>query len=61
MDIAEIPSEYEVIISLPQGEKPSVPSVQSVWAGADWNEKDLGLGWNSVFLDMRICSSIEST
>lgn len=40
MDIAEIPSEYEVIISLPQGEKPSVPSVQSVWAGADWNEKE---------------------
>ena len=36
----QIPMEYEVIISLPQGDNPSVPSVQSIWIGADWNEKE---------------------
>lgn len=37
---AEVPVEYEVIISLPQGDTPTVPSVQSVWVGANWNEKE---------------------
>ena len=36
----DIPLEVEVLIDLPDGREPSVPSVQSVWIGADWNEKE---------------------
>lgn len=36
----DIPLEFEVIITLPQTDVPSVPSVQSIWVGADWNEKE---------------------
>ena len=36
----DIPLEIEVVVTLPQGEAPSVPSVQSIWVGADWNEKE---------------------
>jgi len=36
----DVTIEYEVIITLPQGDSPTVPSVQSVWAGANWNEKE---------------------
>ena len=36
----DIPLEVEVIITLPQTDSPSVPSVQSIWVGADWNEKE---------------------
>jgi len=36
----DIPLEVEVVIALPQGDQPTVPSVQGVWVGADWNEKE---------------------
>ena len=35
-----IPLEFEIVITLPQGDTPSVPSVQNIWVGADWNEKE---------------------
>ena len=37
---SQIPVEFEVIISLPNNDTPSVPSVQHIWVGADWNEKE---------------------
>ena len=37
---SQIPVEFEVIISLPNNDTPSVPTVQHVWGGADWNEKE---------------------
>ena len=37
---AQIPVEFEIIISLPNNDTPSIPSVQHVWIGADWNEKE---------------------
>jgi len=37
---SDIPLEFEIIVTLPQGDEPSVPSVQNVWVGADWNEKE---------------------
>lgn len=36
----DIPLEFEVVVTLPQTKTPSVPSVQSIWVGADWNEKE---------------------
>ena len=36
----DIPMEFEVFMPLPQGDTPSVPSIQSIWVGADWNEKE---------------------
>ncbi len=36
----DVPLEVEVVLTLPQGQTPSVPSVQSLWVGADWNEKE---------------------
>jgi NADH-quinone oxidoreductase subunit C len=36
----DLPLEIEVVVSLPAGDEPTVPSVQSVWKGADWNEKE---------------------
>ena len=36
----DIPMEFEVFMPLPQGDSPSVPSIQSIWVGADWNEKE---------------------
>jgi NADH:ubiquinone oxidoreductase subunit C len=37
---SQIPVEFEVVISLPNNDTPSVPSVQHIWIGADWNEKE---------------------
>ena len=37
---SQIPVEFEVIINLPNNDTPSVPTVQHVWGGADWNEKE---------------------
>ncbi|MCH1540341.1 MAG: NADH-quinone oxidoreductase subunit C [Candidatus Poseidonia sp.] len=37
---SDIPLELEIIITLPQTDEPSVPSVQKIWVGADWNEKE---------------------
>ena len=36
----QIPVEFEIIISLPNNDTPSIPTVQHVWNGADWNEKE---------------------
>ena len=36
----DIPLEVEVIVDLPNNDDPRVQSVQSVWVGADWNEKE---------------------
>ena len=36
----DIPMEFEVFINLPEGNTPSVPSIQDIWEGADWNEKE---------------------
>ena len=36
----QVPVEFEVIISLPNNDTPSVPTVQHIWNGADWNEKE---------------------
>ena len=44
----DIPLEIEVVITLPQGETPTVPSVQGIWVGADWNEKET---WDLVGID----------
>ena len=35
-----IPVEFEVIINLANNDSPTVPSVQKIWGGADWNEKE---------------------
>jgi|TARA_B100001540_G_scaffold317469_1_gene350792 NADH:ubiquinone oxidoreductase subunit C len=37
---SQIPVEFEIIISLPNNDTPSIPTVQHVWNGADWNEKE---------------------
>jgi len=44
----DIPLEVEVFIPLPHGENPSVSSIQSIWKGADWNEKET---WDLVGID----------
>ena len=36
----QIPVEFEIIISLPNNDTPSIPTVQHIWNGADWNEKE---------------------
>ena len=37
---SQIPVEIEAVIYLPNNDTPSVPSVQHIWVGADWNEKE---------------------
>ncbi|GIQ96717.1 MAG: hypothetical protein CM15mP2_2040 [Methanobacteriota archaeon] len=37
---SQVPVEFEVIINLPNNDTPSVPTVQHIWGGADWNEKE---------------------
>jgi len=37
---SQVPVEFEVIINLPNSDTPSVPTVQHIWGGADWNEKE---------------------
>jgi NADH:ubiquinone oxidoreductase subunit C len=44
----DIPIEYEVFIPIEKTESPSVPSVQDIWGGADWNEKET---WDLVGID----------
>ena len=44
----DIPMEFEVFIPLPAGDSPSVPSIQDIWEGADWNEKET---WDLVGID----------
>ncbi len=44
----DIPMEFEIFVDLPAGDSPSVPSVQDVWEGADWNEKET---WDLLGID----------
>ena len=44
----DIPVEFEIFIPLPAGQSPSVPSIQDIWEGADWNEKET---WDLVGID----------
>lgn len=36
----DIPLEFEILIPLENNDSPAVPSVQDIWVGADWNEKE---------------------
>ncbi len=44
----DVPMEFEISISIPDTRRPSVPSVQEVWMGADWNEKET---WDLVGIE----------
>ena len=37
---SEVPLEIQISISLPDTREPMVASVQDLWVGADWNEKE---------------------
>jgi len=43
-----VPLEVEVRVALPETREPSVASVQDIWVGADWNEKET---WDLVGID----------
>ena len=45
---ADVPLEIEVRIALPETTDPKVASVQDIWVGADWNEKET---WDLVGID----------
>ena len=36
----QVPLEIEVSVPIPETREPSVPTVQDIWVGADWNEKE---------------------
>lgn len=44
----EVPLEVQVNIAIPETRTPSVSSVQDIWIGADWNEKET---WDLVGID----------
>ena len=44
----EVPLEIQVNIAIPETRTPSVPSIQDIWVGADWNEKET---WDLVGID----------
>ena len=44
----DIPMEFEIFIPIEAGDSPSVPSVQDILVGADWNEKET---WDLVGID----------
>ena len=44
----EVPLEIQVNIAIPEPRTPSVSSVQDIWVGADWNEKET---WDLVGID----------
>ena len=44
----EVPIEIQVNIAIPETRTPSVPSIQDIWIGADWNEKET---WDLVGID----------
>ena len=44
----EVPLEIQVNIAIPETRTPSVSSVQDIWIGADWNEKET---WDLVGID----------
>tara|TARA_S200000501_G_C20679528_1_gene680066 strand:- start:298 stop:909 length:612 start_codon:yes stop_codon:yes gene_type:complete len=43
-----VPLEIEVRIAITETRQPTVPSVQDIWVGADWNEKET---WDLVGID----------
>ena len=45
---SEVPLEIQISISLPDTREPMVASVQDLWVGADWNEKET---WDLVGID----------
>ena len=45
---ASMPLELEIHVHLPDSTTPSVDSVQDIWVGADWNEKET---WDLVGID----------
>ena len=45
---ASMPLELEIHVHLPDTTTPSVDSVQDIWVGADWNEKET---WDLVGID----------
>ena len=44
----QVPLEIEVSVPIPETREPSVPTVQDIWVGADWNEKET---WDLVGID----------
>lgn len=44
----DVPLEIQVNIAIPETRTPSVSSVQDIWVGADWNEKET---WDLVGID----------
>jgi NADH:ubiquinone oxidoreductase subunit C len=60
----DIPMEYEIGITLPPSSTPTVPSVQSVWVGADWNEKEtwdlVGINFEGHLDMMRVLNPHDS-
>ena len=44
----EVPLEIEVRVAIPESRDPKVASVQDIWVGADWNEKET---WDLVGID----------
>ena len=44
----QVPLEIEVSVPIPETWEPSVPTVQDIWVGADWNEKET---WDLVGID----------
>ncbi|MDP6149333.1 MAG: NADH-quinone oxidoreductase subunit C [Candidatus Thalassarchaeaceae archaeon] len=44
----DVPLEIQISIALPDTRTPSVDSVQDIWVGADWNEKET---WDLVGID----------
>ena len=45
---SEIPMEIQISISLPDTREPAVASVQDLWVGSDWNEKET---WDLLGID----------
>ena len=45
---SSVPLEIEVSVAIPETREPSIASVQDIWVGADWNEKET---WDLVGID----------
>ena len=45
---SDMPLEFEISIPISETRTPTVPSVQHIWVGADWNEKET---WDLVGID----------
>ena len=43
-----VPIEIQVNVAIPETRTPSIASVQDIWIGADWNEKET---WDLVGID----------